>query len=209
LNPAKSTRSALLRIGLLEFQKIFITEEIRKMFISTDVRLRPSARRLWENSLHYAELMEKIASVSDNCVVSPGAAYSAGLVHDIGALYGLASIDYLLRSKMISQFPAQELIDDAVMFLHCERGEQLLRDWKFNTVYQNAARYHETDEKIYLKKVQHRQTIDLLRLLSLAIDLLGDYRREPRAIRECLHLPVCEQLEIRSADLIEAVRQVS
>ncbi|MBM9515196.1 HDOD domain-containing protein [Desulfogranum marinum] len=208
LSPVKSTRSALLRIGLIEFQKVFITEEIRRMFVATDIRLRQSARRLWENSLRCANLMEKLSKISANIEIFPGAAYSAGLIHDIGALYGLASVDYLRSSRTITEFPSQELIDDAVMFLHCERGEQLLRDWRFNIVYQDAARHHENDEKIYSEQVQNRQSIDILRLLTLSLSLLGNNRQRPKPLRECIHLPAFEQLGIRLEKLPEVFRQV-
>lgn len=138
--PPSSLKSAILRIGISEVRKIFNTEMSRKIYAGTSIQFRAQVRRLWEHSLRCAEVAEYLVEIYDGFTVTPAAAYTAGLLHDIGKLHAISCLNQLHQRQEISELPDQELIFKVIGILHQERGADLLHLWKFDVTYSQALR---------------------------------------------------------------------
>jgi len=137
---------AVAVMGVHRLRGIILTLAMKDFLLSS--RRKDTLTRGWRHSLATALVTELIAEAA---WLDKGLGYTAGLLHDIGALTFL-SIDDGAYSSLVG-----ELADAGVLkrreiesfgIDHCEAGKWLLEDWELPSEFQDvAARHHDVPER--------------------------------------------------------------
>ena len=114
--------------------------------------------------------------------------YLAALLHDVGKLYLLKSIERLNKAGVISSLFDDDLIMEIFEVMHVEQGHRLMQHWNFPAMYCDVIRDHHLEEwdpvnKMlaivrFVNKACHRvelglkKTPDLVLLDSLEAEVL-------------------------------------
>ncbi|MBN2802638.1 MAG: HDOD domain-containing protein [Deltaproteobacteria bacterium] len=104
------------------------------------------AGALWEHSLRTAIASRELAKFSGD-KVSPGLAYTAGILHDIGKsiIAGFMGGKTDLLMKFADENSDKNFLDaekEVVGVTHAEVGYELAKHWNFPLVFQTACLYH-------------------------------------------------------------------
>lgn len=138
-----SVQHATVTLGL-EFVKALSMTVAMRAYLKTAMRL-PTLRRCWRHSLVCAILAEEVAS---GCRRRGDAAYTAGLLHDVGRIGLLASwpAEYsnLLGVSAEHSFDVLDCERELFDTDHCEAGSWMAREWKLpEHLAEVALRHHE------------------------------------------------------------------
>ena len=128
---------------------------------------RPELRRCWEHSLASAILSDKLAPLLGQ---APRAAYTAGLLHDIGCLALLAVYPdryldalNLTRASSISRLEAERRVFGVD---HCTVGGWVVDDWRLPEALREVATRHHDDRPF------DKSMVTLVAVGTLIADLL-------------------------------------
>ena len=143
-----SILQGIATLGLDRLKGIAVTVALRG-YLGRSLET-PALRALWRHSLACAFLAETSAAYS---LLSVGAAYTAGIMHDIGrvALAIVHPEEYtaLLQSGVASQSDLLEREKGLFGIDHCELGRQLSTDWRLPSLLADVTfRHHATTTPI-------------------------------------------------------------
>lgn len=129
---------AIARLGMRQVGHIVTGVVHRSNFETSDPRRQPTLRGLWEHAITVALATRRLAAAGGG---DPGEAFLAGLLHDIGKLVVLRSVD------AIEELPGAARVTPAVMdelieTLHVEFGHHVLQTWKISDAVCRAALLH-------------------------------------------------------------------
>src|SRR6185369_2839379 len=89
--------------------------------------------------------------------------YLAALLHDIGKLYLLKSIERLVNAGVISSMFDDELIMEIFDAMHVEQGYRLMQHWNFPAMYCDVIKDHHAGEWDTVNKM-----LAIVRFVNLA-----------------------------------------
>lgn len=153
---------AVLRLGYKAIiQKVMAIAFGQVANASSDPVKLEQTRVVWKHSLCSALSCERLAPLSRRYDINADAGYTAGLLHNIGAIIliltsheGVAEIDNIMKNEGVAQCDAEVV---ALGADHAEIGGLLLERWSFPEPIVNGARYHNDPESdsIGLAKITH------------------------------------------------------
>jgi putative nucleotidyltransferase with HDIG domain len=207
----QSVHHAAMTLGS-DFVKALAMTVAMRTYLKTALR-QPSLRRCWRHSLACAVLAGELSAASRR---GPDAAYTAGLLHDIGRIGLLAAYpaEYsnLLSVSAEHSFDLVHCENELFDIDHCRAGAWMAREWKLPAGLAAIAEHHHeepTEEPTVLNTVriscrladslgfsviQERSTDDYL-------DLMARISPEARA-----NLPACyEDLKSKVVTRIDAL----
>jgi HD-like signal output (HDOD) protein len=146
--PVTSILKGIATLGLDRLRGIAVTVALRG-YLGSSLQT-PALRMLWRHSLACAFLSETCAADSP---LSVGAAYTAGVMHDIGrvalAITHPEEYTALLQSGVASQAEALEREKELFGIDHCDLGRQLSIDWRLPSVLADVTfRHHAAKDNI-------------------------------------------------------------
>jgi len=153
----KSTLQATMLLGFERVKGLAFTIGIRA-FLGNAVNF-PALRTCWRHSLACAMIAEEIVAVG----IEKGAAYTAGLIHDIGrlALAAARPPEYSLIAAADCGEPRQRELETFGMD-HCQAGAFLIKAWHLPEEFVDiVSRHHEPNAG----------TIDLLDTIRISCRL--------------------------------------
>ncbi len=144
LTKVSTVRNAMIRVGVREIANIVSLVTLGKNFHSKDAVMREILTKLWSHSVGCAIGSQWIAmkrGLRDHC----HEAFIGGLLHDVGKLFLITTIDAILTSGRITSRPSSELIDELMESLHTKYGHSLLKNWNLPEVYSEIALKHHDE----------------------------------------------------------------
>ena len=135
---------AVMVLGFDEIRNIVLGKAVFNSFRNTYRSNRERINAFWEHSF-LTGLAAKI--IAEEINVSPSASFIAGLIHDIGKLAMLISLngDYAAILESSSpHFRAQREEQELFSITHTEVGYRLLNRWLFPKSLLTTTRYHHT-----------------------------------------------------------------
>ena len=167
LHPVSTISDAIVRLGVKSIVNMVMVVTQKKSYYS----LKPSYKR-WSNPLWIHSLTVAVASkwLANNLGLNSLAeeSFLAGLLHDIGKLLLLKIIEELQDSDPDEWDLSDSVIDDILESLHCERGEQLMRQSNMPELYCQVVLSHDSSEVS-----GNNPAINIVRLANLTCHKLG------------------------------------
>jgi HD-like signal output (HDOD) protein len=167
-SPINSVLHAIAVLGSNSLKGVCLTVGVRA-YLGKSLE-HDSLRAIWRHSLACGLIAQELAVAGS---ISKDAAYTAGVMHDIGRL-ALAVIrpkEYaaLIMSHSGSSSSMLERERDLFGFDHCEAGRHLIADWKLPAEFQAiVADHHSTRQKEGLWRLP-----DLINVSCRMADTIG------------------------------------
>ncbi|MFA7062292.1 MAG: HDOD domain-containing protein, partial [Pedobacter sp.] len=124
-------------------------------------------RALWLHS-HGAALGARWLSLNCGMRGVADESYLAAMLHDVGKLYLLKSIERLVNAGVISSMLDDELIMEIFEAMHVEQGFRLMQHWNFPDMYCDVIKNHHTEEWDTVNKM-----LAIVRFVNLACHRVG------------------------------------
>lgn len=141
LVPTTTVRSALIRLGMVEVQRIMLADASHSRGAQPLGRQYDGMmQQLWRHARGCAFAAGMLATALDGAVAQDEA-FSAGLLHDIGKLPVLQAVARKNRQRTEAPLP-ESLVLAAMEQLHAEHGAQVLREIQVTEAVVEVARDH-------------------------------------------------------------------
>ena len=137
--------NAMVRIGITEISNVVSLVTHQKNFHSKDPVVREILGKLWTHSVGCAIGSQWLARKCGFSDITHEA-FIAGLLHDVGKLFLITTIDTISVSGRISSRPPPELIGELMDSMHAEYGHSLLKTWNLPDAYCEIALRHHDEE---------------------------------------------------------------
>ena len=145
LTKVSTVRNAMVRMGITEVANIVFIVTHGKNYHSKDAVMRGILAKLWAHSVGCAIGSQWLAlrrGFRDHC----HEAFIAGLLHDVGKLFLITTIDAIMTSGRITSRPPPELISELMDSMHTKYGHSLLKNWNLPEDYCEVALRHHEEE---------------------------------------------------------------
>lgn len=160
-------KEAVIRLGAQQVINIAIAASQAAAHASENMALDNYMKLLWQHS-HGSALGARW--LAHNCGMRGIAdeIYLAALLHDVGKLYLLKSIERLVKAGVISSMFDDELIREIFEVMHVEQGYRLMQHWNFPAMYGDVVRDHHNEQWDPINKM-----LAIVRLVNLACHRIG------------------------------------
>lgn len=164
--PVDNILQALSFLGVERLNSLVLSLSLCKFL--APVSRYPALRLCWRHNLACAVLGERLALA---CGKSPDAAYTSGLLHDVGRLALLvaepARYNEMLTTAEVMPEQLCDLERTTFGLDHCEAGGYLVDQWKLPPAFRDIAMYHHSQNS------QRRSMTELVHAACSMADMLG------------------------------------
>lgn len=134
-------RQALTRVGTQQIMRLVLAAAQVSLYQPRHPLFKSHIETMWKAAYASAIGCATIAHKSGYAAMAEEA-FVAGLLHDVGKLVVLRSIEKLILDKeFIGPLP-DAMVGEMIDTLHCEFGYELMQRWNFPKVYSVIARDH-------------------------------------------------------------------
>lgn len=190
-------KEAVIRLGAQQVINIAIAASQATAHSSENVALNRYMKALWLHS-HGSALGARW--LAQNCGMRGIAdeIYLAALLHDVGKLYLLKSIERLVQVGVINSMFDSELVMEIFEAMHVEQGYRLMQHWNFPAMYCDVVRDHHNEEWSSTNKM-----LAIVRFVNLACHRFGlGLKHEPElALAATLEAEVLDIGDMQVAEL--------
>ena len=190
-------KEAVIRLGAQQVINIAIAASQAAAHASENPALNSYMKALWQHS-HGSALGARW--LAHNCGMRGIAdeIYLAALLHDVGKLYLLKSIERLVKAGVISSMFDDELIREIFEAMHVEQGTRLMLHWNFPSMYCDVIRDHHSEDWDTTNKM-----LSIVRFVNLACRRIGlGLKHDPDLqLLETLEAEVLDLGEMQVAEL--------
>jgi HD-like signal output (HDOD) protein len=167
-------KEAVTRLGAQQLINIAIAASQASAHASDNPALHAYMDELWIHS-HGSALGARWLAHSCGLRGIADEIYLAALLHDVGKLYLLKSIEHLVKTGVISSLPDNDLMMEIFTVMHVEQGYRLLQHWNFPAMYCDVVRDHHLEEMDPVNKM-----LAIVRFVNLACHKSGlGLKKEP------------------------------
>ena len=145
LTKVSTVRNAMVRLGITEIANVVSLVTHGKNFHSKDAVIREILSKLWAHSVGCAIGSQWLA-LRRGFRDQIHEAFIAGLLHDVGKLFLITTIDAIKASGRITFSPSPELIGELMDSMHTRYGHSLLKNWNLPESYCEVALKHHDKE---------------------------------------------------------------
>lgn len=138
-------KEAVIRLGAQQVINLAIAASQAAVHASPNEALDRYMKQLWLHSHGSAVGARWLAHACGMRGVADET-YLAALLHDVGKLYLLKSIERLVEAGVISSMFDEELIADIFEVMHVEQGYRLTLHWNFPNMYCDVVRDHHAEQ---------------------------------------------------------------
>lgn len=194
LAEVKTIKAAMIRLGMREVGKIVLLAASKTQFRVVDKELALLLKKMWQHSVGNGLAANWLARRCEFAELA-GAAFFAGLFHDIGKLFLISALEQARMRKSGKMTPA--LMLEVINTLHSRQGYTLMVHWNMPEEYCIVVRDHHEPE------VDPKNTLLLLiRLADMACHKLGIGMRSLPDINLAA-TPEAGMLELSEIDIAE------
>jgi HD-like signal output (HDOD) protein len=191
-------KETVIRLGAQQVINLAIAASQASTHASHNEVLDRYMKELWLHS-HGCALGAKW--LAHNCGMRGVAdeTYLAALLHDVGKLYLLKSIERLVGAGVISSMFDDELILEIFEDMHVEQGYRLMQHWNFPAMYCDVIRDHHSEHWDTVNKM-----LAIIRFANLACHYTGlGLKHEPEL--DLIATREAEVLDISDNQITELV----
>lgn len=160
-------KEAVIRLGAQQVINLVIAASQASVHNSSNPALDHYMKQLWFHS-HGCALGAKWLAHSCGMGGVADETYLAALLHDVGKLYLLKSIERLVAAGVISSMFDEDLIFEIFDAMHVEQGYRLMEHWNFPSMYCDVIRAHHAEEWDSVNKM-----LAIVRFANLACRRIG------------------------------------
>ena len=142
---AETIKASALRLGMRQITALAMTASQQSLHISNNAVVSGVMNELWGHSMACASGAWWVAQNTGHHGILDHA-YLAGLLHDIGKLYLLKSVEKLLNNKEINVPVDRQLLIDIFSEMHVEQGCRLMDHWNIPPIYHSVVENHHTEK---------------------------------------------------------------
>jgi len=189
-------KETVIRLGAQQVINLAIAASQASTHASENQALDSYMKSLWIHS-HGCALGAKW--LAHNCGMRGVAdeTYLAALLHDVGKLYLLKSIERLVGAGVISSMFDDELIMEIFEAMHVEQGYRLMQHWNFPAMYCDVIRDHHSDQWDTVNKM-----LAIVRFVNLACHRVGlGLKHEPDLV--LINTKEAEILDLTEMQIVE------
>lgn len=165
LSTAATLKQALSRLGAEQVVRLAMAAAQVSLYQSRHPLFRSSVADLWKTAFASAIGAAWIAHRSNHGEIAEQA-FLAGLMHDVGKLVVMRSIEKLMFEQKIEAALPDAVAMEMVDALHCEFGFELTRRWNLPEAYAVICRDH------------HLEACDTGNVLLVAVRLIDEVCRK-------------------------------
>lgn len=160
-------KEAVIRLGAQQVINLVIAASQASVHTSSNPALDHYMKQLWLHS-HGCALGAKWLAHSCGMRGVADETYLAALLHDVGKLYLLKSIERLVEAGVISSMFDDDLILEIFEVMHVEQGYRLMQHWNFPSMYCDVIQDHHADQWDRANKM-----LAIVRFANLACRRIG------------------------------------
>jgi HD-like signal output (HDOD) protein len=189
-------KEAVIRLGAQQVINLVIAASQSAAHSSSNPALDRYMKELWLHS-HGCAIGAKWLALSCGMRGVADETYLAALLHDVGKLYLLKSIERLVTAGVINSMFDDELIMEIFEVMHVEQGYRLMQHWNFPSMYCDVIRDHHTDQWDTVNKM-----LAVVRLVNLACNRIGlGLKHQPELV--LITTREAEILDVTDTQLVE------
>lgn len=189
-------KEAVIRLGAQQVINLVIAASQASAHSSSNPALDRYMKELWLHS-HGCALGAKWLAHSCGMRGVADETYLAALLHDVGKLYLLKSIERLVGAGVISSMFDDELIMEIFDVMHVEQGYRMMQHWNFPVMYCDVIRDHHAEEWDTVNKM-----LAIVRFVNLACHRVGlGLKHEPGLV--LIDTKEAELLDITATQIVE------
>ena len=197
----ETIKDAVIRLGAKQVSNLAMAASQAGLHVSDSPLLNKYMQTLWLHSHACAFGCRHLARLAGYSQVEDHA-YMAGLLHDVGKLYLLKSLERL-NSKGVAQAALEEeLLLTIFAELHVEQGSRLMQHWNMPQIYCDAVAKHHDDNFDTTDTV-----LTILRLVNAACKMkgIGPVKDPTIDLMELRETAVLQLSSDEIDDLLEAI----
>jgi len=160
-------KEAVIRLGAQQVINLVIAASQASAHSSSNPALDHYMKELWLHS-HSCALGARWLAHSCGMRGVADETYLAALLHDVGKLYLLKSIEKLVAAGVINSLFDDELILEIFEVMHAEQGYRMMQHWNFPAMYCDVIRDHNSEEWDTVNKM-----LAIVRFVNMACHRLG------------------------------------
>lgn len=189
-------KETVIRLGAQQVINLAIAASQASTHASENPALDRYMKSLWLHS-HSCALGAKWLALNCGMRGVADETYLAALLHDVGKLYLLKSIERLVGAGVISSMFDDELIMEIFEAMHVEQGYRLMQHWNFPAMYCDVIRDHHTEHWDTVNKM-----LAIVRFVNLACHRVGlGLKHEPDLV--LIETREADVLDITEAQIVE------
>jgi HD-like signal output (HDOD) protein len=189
-------KEAVIRLGAQQVINLVIAASQASAHSSNNPALDSYMKEMWLHS-HGCALGAKWLAHSCGMRGVADETYLAALLHDVGKLYLLKSIERLVGAGIISSLFDDELIREIFEAMHVEQGYRMMQHWNFPAMYCDVIRDHHAAEWDVVNKM-----LAIIRFVNMACHRIGlGLNHEPDLV--LINTREAEVLDISDTQIVE------
>jgi HD-like signal output (HDOD) protein len=189
-------KEAVIRLGAQQVINIAIAASQASTHESANPALDKYMKALWSHS-HGAALGARWLALNCGMRGVADENYLAALLHDVGKLYLLKSIERLVNAGVINSMFDDELVMEIFEAMHVEQGYRLMQHWNFPAMYCDVIKFHHAEEWDTVNKM-----LAIVRFVNMACHRVGlGLKHEPDLV--LVDTPEAEILDIGEFQVAE------
>ncbi|MDD2734928.1 MAG: HDOD domain-containing protein [Desulfuromonadaceae bacterium] len=189
-------KEAVIRLGAQQVINLVIAASQASAHSSSNPALDRYMKEMWLHS-HGCALGGRWLAHSCGMRGVADETYLAGLLHDVGKLYLLKSIENLVTAGVIHSLFDDELIMEIFEAMHVEQGYRMMQHWNFPDMYCEVVRDHHAEEWDTVNKM-----LAIVRFVNMACRRIGlGLKHEPDLV--LINTLEAEVLDITDAQIVD------
>ena len=189
-------KEAVIRLGAQQVINLVIAASQASAHSSNNPALDHYMKELWLHS-HSSALGARWLAHSCGMRGVADETYLAALLHDVGKLYLLKSIEKLVTAGVINSLFDDELILEIFEAMHVEQGYRMMQHWNFPAMYCDVIRDHHAEEWDTVNKM-----LAIVRFVNMACHRIGiGLKHEPDLV--LINTKEAEVLDITDTQIVE------
>jgi HD-like signal output (HDOD) protein len=189
-------KEAVIRLGAQQVINLVIAASQASAHSSSNPALDHYMKELWLHS-HSSALGARWLAHSCGMRGVADETYLAALLHDVGKLYLLKSIEKLVTAGVINSLFDDELILEIFEAMHVEQGYRMMQHWNFPAMYCDVIRDHHAEEWDTVNKM-----LAIVRFVNMACHRIGiGLKHEPDL--NLINTREAEVLDITDTQIVE------